>query len=72
MLEESFSSGALVRGLWWWWAAPTLVLCLLFLGLFLISLGLDEVANPRMRRGRGRTDAPEVAIGDSSGVIVHE
>jgi peptide/nickel transport system permease protein len=52
MLEESFSAGALVRGLWWWWGPPTLVLCLLFLGLFLVSLGLDEVANPRLRRAR--------------------
>lgn len=56
MLEESFSSGALVRGLWWWWGTPTLVLCLLFLGLFLISMGLDDFANPRLRRARRRAE----------------
>ena len=50
MLEESFQAGAIVRDLWWWWSAPTVALVLLFLGLFLISLGLDHVANPRLRR----------------------
>jgi peptide/nickel transport system permease protein len=54
MLEESFSSGALVRGLWWWWGPPTLILCLLFIGLFLISVGLDDIANPRLRQARRR------------------
>ena len=50
MLEEAFQAGAIVRSLWWWWGAPTATLILLFIGLFLISLGLDEVANPRLRR----------------------
>jgi peptide/nickel transport system permease protein len=53
MLEESFQAGALIRNLWWWWGAPCVTLILLFLGLFMISLGLDHVANPRLRR-RGR------------------
>lgn len=53
MLEESFQAGALVRSLWWWWGAPTMTLVLLFMGLFMISLGLDHVTNPRLRR-RGR------------------
>jgi peptide/nickel transport system permease protein len=53
MLEESFQAGAIVRDLWWWWGAPTVTLVLLFMGLFLISLGLDHVANPRLRRRRG-------------------
>jgi peptide/nickel transport system permease protein len=52
MLEESFQAGAIVRGLYWWWGAPTLTLILLFIGLFTISLGLDQIANPRLRRGR--------------------
>jgi peptide/nickel transport system permease protein len=52
MLEEAFQAGAIVRSLWWWWGAPTATLIVLFIGLFLISLGLDEVANPRLRRGR--------------------
>jgi peptide/nickel transport system permease protein len=41
---------ALLRGMWWWWLPPIFVVVLLFLGLFLISAGLDEIANPRLRR----------------------
>ncbi len=41
---------ALINGWWWWWAAPIAVLAILFIGLFCISVGLDEIANPRLRR----------------------
>ncbi|HEY8446894.1 MAG TPA: ABC transporter permease [Thermomicrobiales bacterium] len=41
---------ALLRGLWWWWAAPVGVIVILFVSLFLIAAGLDELANPRLRR----------------------
>jgi peptide/nickel transport system permease protein len=41
---------ALLRGLWWWWAAPVGVIVILFTALFLIAVGLDELANPRLRR----------------------
>ncbi|MEA2584034.1 MAG: peptide/nickel transport system permease protein [Thermomicrobiales bacterium] len=41
---------ALLRGLWWWWAAPVGVIVVLFVALFLIAAGLDELANPRLRR----------------------
>ena len=43
---------ALLRGLWWWWAAPVGVIVVLFIGLFLIAVGLDEIANPRLRKER--------------------
>ncbi|HEY3058273.1 MAG TPA: ABC transporter permease [Chloroflexota bacterium] len=39
-----------LRGMWWWWFPPILVVVALFLGLLLVSAGLDEVANPRHRR----------------------
>jgi len=41
---------ALIRGLWWWWAPPIAIIVLVFIGLFLISAGLDQIANPRLRR----------------------
>lgn len=41
---------AIIRDLWWWWAPPIVVIALIFVGLFLISAGLDQVANPRLRR----------------------
>jgi peptide/nickel transport system permease protein len=41
---------ALLKGMWWWVAAPVTVIVLIFVSLFLIGTGLDEVANPRVRR----------------------
>ncbi|MCB0090983.1 MAG: ABC transporter permease [Caldilineaceae bacterium] len=40
----------LPRGMWWWWAPPLLIIIMLFIALFMISAGLDEIANPRARR----------------------
>ena len=53
ILNNSFQYAALYRGLWWWWLPPTVILVVLFVGLFLISLSLDEIANPRLRTNRG-------------------
>ena len=39
-----------LRGLWWWWTPPIVLLGLIFVGLYLVSAGLDKVANPRLRR----------------------
>lgn len=41
---------ALINGWWWWWAPPIVIIVMLFVGLFLISQGLDEWANPRLRK----------------------
>lgn len=43
-------TGAVINGWWWWWLAPIIVVGILFIALFLISIGLDEIANPRLRR----------------------
>lgn len=45
---------AILRGMWWWWGLPIFMLILIFSGLFLVTIGLDEVANPRLR-GIGKT-----------------
>jgi peptide/nickel transport system permease protein len=42
--------GATLRGMWWWWAPPIVIIVILFVGLFLVAAGLDEIANPRLRR----------------------
>jgi peptide/nickel transport system permease protein len=49
ILQFAFKGAALYRGMWWWWAPPSVALVVLFIGLFLISMGLDEYANPRLR-----------------------
>jgi len=41
---------ALMRGMWWWWTPPVIVIIFLFIGLFMVASGLDEIANPRSRR----------------------
>lgn len=46
----SLYHGAVVRGLWWWWGPPIVIIVFLFIGLFLISAGLDKIANPRLRK----------------------
>jgi len=41
---------AMINGWWWWWTAPTVIILTVFLGLFFLTVGLDEIANPRLRR----------------------
>jgi peptide/nickel transport system permease protein len=41
---------SLINGWWWWWAPPIIIIVMLFVGLFLVSQGLDEWANPRLRK----------------------
>lgn len=43
----SQQSAAVLRGLWWWWGPPIVIIGLIFTGLFLVSVGLDRLANPR-------------------------
>lgn len=43
-------NAAIVNGWWWWWTAPLVVIIMVFLGLFFLTAGLDEIANPRLRR----------------------
>jgi peptide/nickel transport system permease protein len=43
-------NAALINGWWWWWLAPIVIILLVFLGLFFLTVGLDELANPRLRR----------------------
>lgn len=43
-------NAALLHGMWWWFLPPIIVIIMLFVGLFTISVGLDELANPRTRR----------------------
>ena len=49
-IYEAINSGALIQNLWWWWGIPTALLAVMFIGLLLINLGLDEVSNPRLRK----------------------
>ncbi len=37
-------------GYWWWWLSPVVIIVLIFIALYLTSVGMDELANPRLRR----------------------
>lgn len=41
---------AMLNGLWWWFLPPVIIIVILFVGLFGITTGLDELANPRTRK----------------------
>ena len=43
-------NAAMINGWWWWWTAPIVIILVVFLGLFFVTIGLDEIANPRLRR----------------------
>ncbi len=43
-------NAAIINGWWWWWVPPIVVIGTVFIGLFLVAIGLDEIANPRLRR----------------------
>lgn len=42
---------AFMVGMWWWIIEPVCVIVLTLTSLVLTSFGLDEIANPRVRRG---------------------
>lgn len=53
MIYWSLSFSAILTNLWWWWLPPVVTLVALFLLLYLVHLGLDEVSNPRLRAEAG-------------------
>jgi peptide/nickel transport system permease protein len=50
MIYWALSYSAILQNLWWWWLIPVVTLNVLFLSLYLVHLGFDEVSNPRMRQ----------------------
>ncbi|MBE2240478.1 MAG: ABC transporter permease [Caldilineaceae bacterium] len=52
----AINAAAILRGMWWWWGIPIVALVVVFSGLFLMTTGLDEIANPRLR-GRKKAAA---------------
>ncbi len=50
IINQATTNAALVRGMIWWWLPPIIILMVIFAGFFLMTIGLDEIANPRLRR----------------------
>jgi len=49
MIYWALSYAAVFRGMWWWWGSTVFTLTSIFISLYLMHLGFDEVINPRMR-----------------------
>ncbi len=49
IINYATTASALLRGMVWWWLPPILILVTIFIGFFLTTIGLDEIANPRLR-----------------------
>jgi peptide/nickel transport system permease protein len=49
ILQGAFEGAAIFRRMTWWWIPPTVTLVIIFVSFFLISVALDEFANPRLR-----------------------
>jgi peptide/nickel transport system permease protein len=53
MLYWAIAWGSVRTGAWWAFVPPTVMLTLIVFGLLLLQSSLNEVFNPRLRRGRG-------------------
>jgi peptide/nickel transport system permease protein len=54
MLYWAIAWGSIRTGAWWAFVPPTVMLTLIVFGLLLLQSSLNEVFNPRLRRGRAR------------------
>ncbi|HEY7355696.1 MAG TPA: ABC transporter permease [Ktedonobacterales bacterium] len=50
MLYFAQNGSALLQGAWWWFLPPGMCLAVLGAGLAFLNYGIDEVANPRLRK----------------------
>jgi peptide/nickel transport system permease protein len=58
MLYWAIAWGSVRTGAWWAFVPPTLMLTLIVFGLLLLQSSLNEVFNPRLRRGRAAKKKP--------------
>jgi peptide/nickel transport system permease protein len=49
MMNNAYTSSALLLGLWWWFLPPGLGIVAIVGGLYVMNVGLDEIFNPRLR-----------------------
>jgi peptide/nickel transport system permease protein len=61
MLHWALASGAVRTGAWWAFIPTTLLLTLLAFALLMLQSSLDEVFNPRLRRGAAQAARPRTA-----------
>ncbi len=54
MLHYAFARGGFIREMWWWYLPPGFCIGLCILALTLISFGIEEGSDPRLRRALDR------------------
>ena len=52
ILEQGFRTGAVYLGFWWWVIPPGALIVITAVTFMLLSLGMEPVVNPRLRRSR--------------------
>lgn len=52
MIYWANAHSAMVAGIWWWIAFPMLFVVILFLGLFMLAMSVNEYIDPRSRLAR--------------------
>ena len=52
ILEQGFRTGAVYVGYWWWVVPPGVLIVITAVTFMLLSLGMEPVVNPRLRRSR--------------------
>jgi peptide/nickel transport system permease protein len=52
MLYWANQHSAMISGVWWWFVAPTVFVVMTFIGLFLLSISMNEYIDPRSRLAR--------------------
>ena len=45
---------AIINSWWWWWIPPIVIIIVLFTGLFMIAVGLDEDLEPAPARSASK------------------
>jgi peptide/nickel transport system permease protein len=49
MIYWSNYYGAILRGMWWWWFPPIVIIVWIFVSLLLVSSGMDQIVNTKLR-----------------------
>lgn len=62
ILYGAYNQSALILGAWWWFVPPGLCIALLGSGLALLNFGIDELADPRLRRERPAKHAAKKVV----------
>jgi peptide/nickel transport system permease protein len=52
MIYWANAHSAMVAGIWWWIVVPMVFVVILFLGLFMLAMSVNEYIDPRSRLAR--------------------